>query len=325
MTLYHVGTEDIHFVQAGGAAVSTNSGRFRSEWARCALVAGGGRFWRGPLQHMSVSIDEFWFTCRLNQLTRGATPDWLRFLNGGTWRLAVYGGYGEYPSLYRHNDDDTTDLLATGELPMFTQSVLGLVNIHVNLSDGKFRLYLDRELAINFTGDLTNGGEYSAITGYDLYGGTSGGTVVYYSEVCWRSDDTRKMLGVRAIWPDGDGVNMDWTGTIADVDEIAVDENDANYTDTPDLVQEYTVPPLPLLTGNVIVGGVMVGARMATNPTDEAVVVRTGGSDYLSASYDTGGAIEDRMNIWETSPDTSDPFTQDEVNDPDFNIGVAST
>ena len=111
----------------------------------------------------------------------------------------------------------------------------------------------------------------------------------------------------------------------ADVDEITVDETNANYTDTIGLVQEYTIPPLPVLAGNVIIGGVMVGARMATSTTDEAVVVRTGGTDYLSTGFDTSGAVEDRMNIWETNPDTLAPFTPDEVNDPDFNIGVAST
>ncbi len=324
MTIYHIGTEDIHFVQGAGAVISTDSTSFRSAWSRCSLVASSGTFWRAPLQHISVSTAEFWFTCRLIQNASAISfSDWLRFLDGDTWRLAVYGRQGQIPRLLRHNDDDTTTTLAIGSLPMFTLNVVGLVNIYVNLGTDTFRLYLDRELALNYTGDLTNSGEYSAITGFDLYG-AGFLAAARYSEVCWRSDDTRKIIGVRAIWPYGDGTNMDWTGTIADVDEIAVDETDANYTDTVGLVQEYTIPPLPLLTGNVIIGGVMVGARMATNPTDEALVVRTGGADYLSSSQDTGGAIEDRMNIWETNPDTSVAFTQDEVDDPDFNIGVAS-
>jgi hypothetical protein len=118
---------------------------------------------------------------------------------------------------------------------------------------------------------------------------------------------------------------MDWTGVKADVDEVAVDESDANYTDTPGLVQEYTIPPLPPdLAGSSIISAVMVGARMATNPTDEAVVVRTGGVDYQSTAFDTDGAIEDKMNIWEVNPDTSLPFTPAEVDAADFNIGVAS-
>lgn len=325
MTVYHVGTEDIHFVQGAGAEASTDSTRFRPEWSRCALTVAFGTFWRAPLQHMSVSTTEFWFTCRLTQTASSISfSDWLRFLEGDTWRLAVYGRQAEIPQLLRHNNDHTTTTLATGSLPMHALGVVGLVNIYVNLGTGTFRLYLDRELALSFTGNLTNSGQYSAITGFDLYGaGFLAGA--HFSEVCWRTEDTRKIIGVRAIWPYDDGVNLDWSGTIDDVDEASVDETDANYTDTVGLVQEYTVPPLPLLTGNVIVGGVMVGARMATSTTDEALVVRTGGTDYLSASQDTGGAIEDRMNIWETSPDTSVAFTQDEVNDPDFNIGVAST
>jgi len=248
--------------------------------------------------------------------------DWIRFLNGDTWQFAVYGRESEYPKLLKNNGDDVPPItLATGSLPMFALNRVGRVDIYSNTGSGEFRMYLDRELALSFTGGFSDSG---AITGFDLYGGGFEANASF-SEVCWRSDDTRKMIGVRSVWPFGDGVNMQWIGVKEDVNEIPVDETDANYTDTPGLVQEYTIPPLPVFTQNVVVSAIMVGARMATNPTNQAVVVRTNDADYLSPSFSTGGAIEDRMGIWETNPATSAQFTLDEVNDSEFNIGVAST
>jgi hypothetical protein len=342
MTIYHVGTEDIHFVQAGGAVVITStagSPHFRSDWVRCALGStwfsfgdGSETFWRGPLDHMTVSTGEFWLTCRLYQAaTQGAMTDLIGFNEGATRRLSVLARPGQNPILYRHEDGTTDDptrplgttrfVLANGILPMFAQDSLGRIDIYVNLGTGAFKLYLDHALALTFSGDLLNGA-FSEINSYDLLGSNGN---AQFSEVCWRSDDTRKIIGVRAVWPYGDGNTQDWTGVKEDVDEAAVDEEDANYTDTPSLLQQYTIPPLPSgLTENTIVGAVMLGARMATNPTDEAVNIRTGGSDFNSTTFDTDNAIEDRMYIWPTNPDTSAPFTIDEVNDADFNIGVAS-
>jgi hypothetical protein len=351
MTIYHVGVEDIHFVHAGGlpgenviTSFDPDHPTFRAEWVRCglrstwsALGDGSQTFWRGPLDHMSVSSGEFWLTFRINQTSsQPSQTDFLGFNSGAVRRLSLTGRAGQFPILQRHDDGTTDDLLippvlplgttrvtlATGSLPMFAQAATGRVDVYFNAGSGVFKLYLDRALAINLTGDLL-GGMYSEITSYDLLGSASN---TIFSEVCWRSDDTRKMVGVHAVWPYGDGVNMQWTGAKEDVDEEAVDESDANYTDTVGLVQEYTVPPLPSgLQPNIIIGAVMLGARMATNTTDEALVIRTGGTDFQSTSYDTDSAIEDRMYIWEENPDTTDPFTQDELNDSEFNIGVAST
>ena len=325
MTIYHIGTEDVHFVRAGGAAIDTSTGKFRGGWARCALQASSGQFWRGPLQAHPVSTTEAWLTFQMYEAsTVLAQGYYCRFVAGTYWRLRLWGKQGEFPKLqYRDNAGVITDL-ATGFLPLAPWFIIQRQDIYFNLGTGQFQVYLDRELALDYTGNLTGSGEISAINWYDLTGGDFQGNY-WFSEVCWRSDSTRKMLGVQSIWPYDDGVNMDWVGAKEDVDEVVVDETDANHTDTPGLVQEYKIPPLvPGLTGNIVIGAIMVGARMATGPTDEALVVRTAGTDYLGASQDTGGAIEDRMSIWEVNPDTGLPWTPAEVGDAAFNMGVAS-
>lgn len=322
MTIYHIGVEDIHFIALGSPDVSTTTG-FRPEWARCSLATftgpGNDKRWRAPLIDNPVSTNEFWLTCRMYTAIIVSTK-WFRFLSGdGQERLSLHGSSASRPVLKRTDDDETVTTLATGSGIWASGGKIAKIDIYVNLGTGVFKVYSDYALILNATVDLTNG-EYTDITGYDLSGDA------FWSEAVWRTEDTRKIPGVRTIWPYGDGNAQEWTGTKSDVDEIAVDVSDANYTDTIDRLQQYTIPPLPSgLTGNVVVGAVMLGARMETNPTAEALNIRTGGNDYFSGDFDTGGGIEDHMNIWEQNPDTSAPWTTAEINDAAFNIGVKST
>lgn len=326
MAIFYVGTEDIHFIPIGAPDVWTNGGPsapFRSEWSRCALSTFTGpgidKRWRAPLPDISVTTGEFWFTCQLYSAIIINTK-WFRFLSGDAQeRLSLYGRSAGSPMLVRINDDTTATTLATGTGLWPSAAQRRKIDIYVNLSSGLFKVYSDYNLILNTTSDLTNG-EYTDITGFELSGDAM------FSEILWRSEDTRKLIGVRSIWPYANGHAMEWTGVKEDVDEIIVDMADANYTDTAGRIQQYKTPPLPSgLTGNIVVGGVMVGARMATGPTNEAINIRTSGSDYFSGDFDTDGGVEDHIKIWEESPDTSAPFTVDEVNDFEFNIGVKST
>lgn len=320
MTVYFIGTEDIHFVPIGSPDILTTGGT-RSEWARCLLSTSSGpgvdKRWRAPLPDLPVSTGEFWLTCRLDTATIVETK-WFRFLSGDAQeRLALKGVSAGHPILVRTDNDETVTTLATGSGIWASVGKIAKIDIYCNLSTGVLRVYSDYYLIFDTTSDLTNG-EYSEITGFELTG------FAQFSEVLWRTDDTRKVIGIRSIWPYANGNADEWSGTYSDVDEIIVDMNDANWTDTSGLLQQYKVPNLPSLTGNTIVGAVMLGARINSNSVDVQLNVRTGGSDYFSSSFDTSGTVEDHMIIWETNPDTGLPWTVAEVNDADFNIGVKS-
>lgn len=322
MTIYHMGTEDIHFIPIGSPDVTTEN-VFRHAWARGSLsaaAAGDGgvinKRWRAPLPDMPVATSEFWLTCRM--WTANAVPRrWFRFLSGDAQeRITLWGTSGSNPILKRKDDDETVTTLATGAGIWASAGKNAKIDIYCNLSTGVFKVYSDYYLILNTVADLTNS-EFTDITGFELSDGN-------FQEVLWRSDDTRKVIGLRSIWPVEAGNADEWSGTNADVDEFQVDMSDANFTDTSGLYQQYKVPPLPSLTGNTIVGAVMLGARIASNPVDVQLNVRTGGNDYNSSSFSTNGAVEDHMVIWETNPDTGLPWTVAEVNDAEFNIGVAS-
>lgn len=329
MTVLFVGTEDIHFTWGGVPEVVTQavSGpitNFRSAWARCALATAytaGESFYRVPESHGASAVDS-WVHCRFQQAASqlGQTSV-FRFNNADLTRLYIMGRGGQHPELWRQDLDGTTTKLATGVLPMPPWWRLGRFDMHVNLTAGIFEMYIDLFRSIYFVGDLTHG-EYGTLTGFDL-GGSAGGTT--FSEIAWTTYNSRKIVGVHSIWGVGNGAALQWAGTKDDVDEIIVDESDANWTDIAGKIQEYTVSPLTVqLTDNVVISAVMLGARMATNPTDISLVVRTHSADFLSPAYDTDGAMEDRMNIWETNPATGLPWTKADLNDTGFNIGVAS-
>jgi hypothetical protein len=276
---FFIGTEDIHFIPIGSPFVVYNpppgTAPFRLPWARCALVCDAGPFiddrWRAPLAHQSVSTSEFWWTCQIYQTGSAAfgTTGLIGFLgdyagdaSGKSWRLMLVAQSGRLPSLYRQNNGAFNSAvnplgfpysaysnvlnthLATGTLTMPGGGRIGKLDIYVNLSSGIFRLYVDRVLVMNFTGDLTNG-EYSAITGFDLMGNFN---AAHFSEIYWHPDsDTRKLAGVYSIWPISAGHTTQWTGTFDDVDEIVHDLADANYTGTVGLIQQYRTRALPPL------------------------------------------------------------------------------
>lgn len=325
---YFVGTEDIHFIPIGSPIVRDWFGTFRMIWSRCSLVCNAGPFvderWRAPLPHLPVSTDEFWWTCQIYQVGSSILghTSFVEFRSSDDVpRIRVFGQNGSKPELWRQDSDETLTKLATGTLPMPSVSRLGKIDIYVSLSDGIFRLYVDRVLVLDFTGDLTNSSEYDAIIGFDIRGSYSG---AHYSEICWTQDDTRKFAGVYDIWPESDGNATDWNGSKDDVDEIESDITDANWTDTPDLIQQYRTRALPALTGNVRIAAVMLGAEMATDPVDVALDIRVNSTDYFSADFSTGGVPERKMKIWEQNPGTSSDFTKDELNSSEFNIGVKS-
>lgn len=326
---YFIGTEDIHFTWGGTPGVDNITGgvqtKYRTNWARCALTTsflGGEAFYRVP-ETFGVSTTDCWLTFQMQQAASQIPQTALiRFNVGDAPRLYLMGRGGQYPTLWRVNDTGPDTQLAKGTLPMAAWFHLARYDMHVNLVTGVFRLYINLDISITFTGDLTNGGEFSAITGFDLGGSASGTT---FSEIAWLPYDSRRVVGIKSIWPYGDGVDMDWVGTKEQVNEVEVNLDDANWTDTAGLVQEYTIQSLPTdLSDNVRIAAVMLGARLATNPADTALVIRTHGINYLSPAYDTSGAIEDRQYIWTTNPATGLDFTKDEINAADFNIGFAS-
>jgi hypothetical protein len=72
------------------------------------------------------------------------------------------------------------------------------------------------------------------------------------------------------------------------------------------------------------VGSVIVEGNVTSGYGNMNFLVRTGGADFPGASFTTGAAILNVSSTWGQNPSTHASWTTDDINDPEFNIGVES-
>ncbi len=335
--VYFMGTEDIHFENYGSPSVSTNSSTFRSAWARCSLqaiggVEGWGNWWIPSVYGLSLTA--FWLTAEyfyngsnVNTLIK---PVIIFYNSTDVPQLALFGSAASPTwQLYKVTGPDPSNfsnltLLQTGLAGGFSFASLHKLDLFVDTAGGRFTIHSPGEDSgggplLDYGGDLSFAG---AITGWS-FGGSNGS--INWSEIALASCDTRSIVGLRSLVPDAVGAVDAWSGTVTDINEIVNNDITINETDTANLVQEYHVTGLPAgLPTDAYVRAVMVGARMATGPTDVSVLLRPSVTDDPQGSFSTGGAFLNKRHIWETNPETTMPFTVAQVNNAAFNIGVKS-
>ncbi len=338
-TVYFVGVEDIHFENFGHPSLDTNSAHFRPAWARCALASSGGRGgwgnWWLP-EAYGLSLTDFWQTAEyyyVGTILNTDVKPLLIFYSSGVPKLAVYANYGGTLStpaltfgLYKVNSPDysSVTLLVNGITGGFPTDTLHKLDLHVDLTGGRFTIYSDGldsggGALLDYSGDLSFA---SPVTGWSWGGSDS---QVFWSEIALASCDTRSIVGLRTLVPDAVGHLDQWSGAVSDINEIVNNDTTINETDTADFIQDYHVAgPMPTgLPSDAYVRAVMVGARVASGPTAISVTVRSS-TDDAQGSFTTSGAFLNKRHIWSINPDTGQPYTVAQVADANFNIGVKS-
>jgi len=318
--VYFAGVEDIHFTPVGAPGVET-VGNFRSAWVRCSLHTSYNsgtateNYYR-VAEDFGVVAETAWQVFQVQQGTSAVGyPALFRWTVADAPVLALRARAGLVPELYSVNGGTYT-LLKTGTVSMPDIGTLARLDTKMDLSGGICQVYIDKILSIDFSGDLTQSSSYSAITGLELGGGADN---AYFSEVAWTTIDTREVGAVAALPPVSDGFATDWIGDAPDVNELILDEDTTNTTSIAGAVQEYTTLTLPG-KDSVNVYAVVVGGRAegANN-----LLIRTGGTDYLSSDY-TPTLPTNEMYVWQTNPNTGIGFKLQDINTPEFNIGIKS-
>jgi hypothetical protein len=334
------GAEDFQFSPHGGATVSTDAGHFRGDFARCALrvqpVEHLSHIWRAPPSSYAISMNDFWFSARTyNNVSLIAAASsfptyWIRFLSAGdVGRLHIVGGTNSSMTNYKVQKVNAAGTVT--ELGVFSgpvgNYVLQKLDIHVVYAvGGTIVVYLDGDVQFSYSGDLTTDG-VTTLTGVDLGCGMANIVSLSYcdwSEVIIDQRDTRSWsLATQA--PQVAGNATQWAGLVGDVNEITLDDNTTNFTASAARIQQYAVNGLP--TGNWSVVDNTIAVRALTGfsgPQNIATNVRTGAVDYYSPNIAPGHSFQAAGYNWVTSPTTGLAWTQNELNAPGYNIGVAS-
>jgi hypothetical protein len=327
MTILDAYGEDGDFVRSAATIVNT-SGYFRAGYARCALYCGVStasayRLW--PCGALASG----WVTFRLYFTGSGGSGHANAFglcdVNGIT-RLQFTAVNNNSPTnnwnIYKVSSTGSTTLLGTTS-GGFTQNGSPPDKLDINWSygsSGTLKIYINKNLVFNYSGDLTTSG---TITGY---AGTSHGEIadngyVAYSEFCVANSDTRD-LDIITQYATGSGSEDDWTGTYTNVSGYAV--NDANFdtTATSGNIQLYAQSSAG--TSSSLVVGVVTNVRATAGGGSLGnieLVQQIGGTLYSSSEIALPSSFSQVQFIQQTSPASGVAFTQSELNT-SYQLGV---
>lgn len=326
--IYFGGGEDSEFYQMGGGGVTTTSTRFRSAYARCALTtiglstAQGDNYWQNAV---AFAQSEFWFTAQtIIQAVQNVANPMIDFLDASNIPRLRISGAGGSTTLWRVDKlnaaGTVTQLGSNFSMSVSSSSVDKLdVNI-VYSASGTFTLYLNRTQVFTYSGDVTTDSA-TALANIRLRCETTTGlgNVRCWSEVIVSDSDTRAM-SLKTFPPVANGNTHDFdvgSPAAANVNEITLDDATLDGSSLAGQIDEYTITSLT--PGTFAVVSIGVSARVqygiqGPSPTQVALIVRTGGTDYFSDVFSPEVAWTSVQNWWAENPDTSSAWADVPVN-----------
>jgi len=206
-----------------------------------------------------------------------------------------------------------------------------LIEVHFKVDDapnGRAEVKLDGILDIDFTGDTKPGADTQFNSVALGMGYTNIYSYAYFDnfimdDAAWIGDTK-----IQAIVPTAGGNSTGWAASagsnFACVDEIPPSDADFVSVNANDVVDTYVAGDLSGSIDNIKCVQMQSRTRTEGAPTPKnlKLVVRSGGTDYLSGDKAVPAAEESLSHIWETDPDTAAAWLEAGVNG--MEIGIKS-
>jgi hypothetical protein len=187
-------------------------------------------------------------------------------------------------------------------------------------ASGTFNLYKGGTLHITDPGTGMNAAFNNiAVARFGSQGGSGSGHI--FSQVLGANFDTRDSRYMQNL-ANANGADTDGTGTYTDINETVLDESTAIVLATVGHKKTFTKPAITLPAGYRIAAAWVNGRARVTGGTiaDGQLIIRSGGTDYMSASkaYNTG--YEPRGHYLLQNPNGTIDWTQTSYNNAEFGI-----
>lgn len=202
------------------------------------------------------------------------------------------------------------------------------VRVLIHDSTGRIQVKVDGVSDIDFTGDTKEGSDTQFNRIRLGYGLVNKWDYAYFDnlildDAAWIGDTK-----IQAVVPIGVGNTTGWTPS-AGANWECVDEkppNDADYVsiNANDVMDTYVAGNLSGSIDNIKCVQVQSRTRIegAPTPTNLKLVVRSGGTDYLSGNKSVSAAEKGLWNLWEDNPADSLAWEEADVNA--MEIGIKS-
>lgn len=313
------GGEDIDFAFSGTTATDTTAGNFRSTYAREAIKAvntssadpQSNRFQTSVFANQSTiwvhSIEQ------TNNATTASNGQFIGIYGSdGVRRLLIRGTgtNGQVKISTRNTAGTITDLVTctAGPWPAAANTKL---DWYINYAvAGRTTLYAAGVQICDYTGDITTN-SVTAINSVDFAGATFTGQN-FWSEIIVATTDTRDM-NLFTCAPQANGTTQNFTGTASSVNPTTINDANAIYTGSNNVIGAFTCPSL--VAGTYTVPAVVQSVRTqigTTGPQNFRYITRPAGS---GADFDNGADIvgatsfTNTQNIWLTDPNTLATWT----------------
>jgi hypothetical protein len=277
------------------------------------------------------------FYCKLSASATSLDTQILQILESGTVHLQLKINADGSMSVHRGAG---TTLLGTTAAGVFAQNVFHHIEIAFTIHDstGVVTLRVDGTERLSLTGvDTRNGatGVWSSVKlTADVTAAGIGDFITYDNFIVWDASGSvnNTFLGptrIKTIYPSGAGASTDFTPSAGsnyeNVDEALMDADTTyNSETTPGDHDTYAYGDVGL-TGTIKAVQVNLVVRSdGAGAETVAPVVRIGSTDYDGTAVGISTSYGVKTQIYEESPDTTDPWTVSEVDGAEFGIKLVT-
>jgi len=220
------------------------------------------------------------------------------YSNGGTHYLQYHNG-SSWTTLYSEGSLSSRRY----DLRLFNDPTAGVIEVYKNGSS-----------VASFTGDTTFSGAVDVPTQATFhYGGASNSNSENYVSSWFVADEDSRNITMIRTTPQSYGVNLEWTGSYTDVDELGAD--DADYIAAFDANKRVTYG-VGTVTSDFDVGYDVVGVGVSCRAykgqdisQNLELMVQSGSSEALSDTKTLDLTKQPQQHVFATDPDTAAAWT----------------
>lgn len=317
MSVIFCGGEVEDFAITGAVTSELSVATYRNTHARMSTTITGSATWNANFARVSLSaLTSFALTARLYFGTVIATP-FLWFSTGGNARLRLrFASASPALIVLESWDGASAATLATSSSAVLA-STLYRLDIQVTYgTSGRFTLYVNGALYLDYTGDITVAGATS-INSIEFGPGRGTASIgCQWSEVIVTDGEDPRPLTLKTLVPNGAGDLSAWTGAFGDVDEYEASSTDLVSSGTAGQETNFDCTGMPSGGGNLSVRLVKVvasGLRGSGGPQKIQLGVKSGSTSGYSADLALTTGFTAVSNSWTLNPATGSAFTAAEI------------
>lgn len=325
MNILWCGGEDIDFPNGAAPTVETSSYLFRSSLnIRCAL---SNASYTSPSKSTAFSpITSGWLSFRAYVASTGYS--YIKSVGfgklGANIGALVIGGDsgGTKLTLWKLSGTTWTALASESGSSLASST---LYKFDINITNygisSNVKVYMERVLLIDFTGDVTATG-VSSVDSVWLFGPGSPWRV---SEIIVSEEDTR-LLSLCTLPINAAGDSNAFSGAFTDIDEVINSDADVMYTNTAGVDAQVNIADLP--SGTFAIKAVKISAR-ACKSTDASIGglclgVKSGGTINPGSSVAQAINFATSERIMAQNPVTANNWSPSDINNLQLNFRSAA-